>query len=373
MTKPEPIAASPTFHIPSLDGVRAIAVLAVFVGHGHVAPSGWPGHVGVTIFFFLSGYLITTLLRREYTRTGTVSLSKFYLRRALRILPPAYLAVAVSILLAFTGVLASNVSLTGVLAELFSFTNYYIVLAGRDGLPPETTQFWSLAVEEHYYLVIPAVLLVLFRRRLPMKSVGVILLAVAFLVPMWRVYLGLTGSGFDRLYTSTDTRIDSLLFGSAMALLLNPALGDTLPGGERTARWISAWIAPLAAVIFIGSAVVPSQHFRLSVADVVQCACLVPIFWHIITKRQSLAGRLLNHRTLDHIGKVSFSVYLFHRMVLAVAEQLIEVPVFMDITSLVVTLAIAEIVYRLVEKPCGNLRKKLESRRPATRRIPEKA
>lgn len=355
---------APVFHISSLNGMRAIAVLAVFVGHGHIAPPGWPGHVGVTVFFFLSGYLITTLLRREYARTGTVSLTKFYLRRSLRILPPAYLAIAMSVVLGLTGVLATTVSVSGVLSEVLSFTNYYIVFAGREGLPPDTTQFWSLAVEEHYYLVIPAVLLLLFRRRLSMKAIGVILLMVAFLVPFWRIYLGLTGSGFDRLYVSTDTRLDSLLFGSAMALLLNPALGDKLPGGARTARWIGLWIAPLAVVVFVLSALVPSQHFRLSVADVVQCACLVPIFWFIITKPTSLAGKILNHRTLDHVGKLSFSVYLFHRMVLAIFDQFISVPALIDGVSLLVTLAIAQVVYWLVEEPCAKLRKRLEARVP---------
>ncbi|WP_454170153.1 acyltransferase family protein [Microbacterium paulum] len=76
------------FAIPSLDGIRAAAVLIVFIGHGKTIGGPWPGDVGVTIFFFLSGYLITTLLRREYDRNGRISLGKFYLRRLLRIQPP---------------------------------------------------------------------------------------------------------------------------------------------------------------------------------------------------------------------------------------------------------------------------------------------
>jgi peptidoglycan/LPS O-acetylase OafA/YrhL len=350
--------------IPSLNGLRAIAVLVVFVGHGLTAPGIWPGHVGVTIFFFLSGYLIVTLLRREHSRTGTISLPKFYLRRALRILPPAYLAVATAVALGTTGLLHATTNGWGVMAEVLNYTNYYMVAVGRDGLPPETSQLWSLGVEEHYYLVVPAVILILLRRKLNIRTVGYILLAVALVVPVWRVYLGLNGASFDRLYVSTDTRIDSLLFGSVMALLLNPAMGDRLPGGERTARAISTWLAPLAVVVFVASSLVPGQHFRLSVADVVQCACLVPIFWFVITQSEGRVGRFLNHPVMERIGVLSFSVYLFHRMIIVLMSQVIEIAPVVDALSLVATLIVAEVIRRLVDEPSAKLRKKLEAPYP---------
>jgi len=354
--------------IPSLSGVRAIAVLVVFVGHGLSAPSFWAGHVGVTVFFFLSGYLIVTLLRREYDRTNTISLSKFYMRRALRILPPAYLAIASAIVLGATGLLAASTNIWGVLAEVFNYTNYYIVVSGREGLPPSTTQLWSLGVEEHYYLIIPAVVLVLLRRRLTMRTVGFVLFGVALLVPIWRIYLGLSGASFDRLYVSTDTRIDSLLFGSAFALILNPAMGDKLPIRFQVSRSISRWLAPVALVIFIASTQIPGQHFRLSVADVLQCFCLVPIFWFIITKPESRVGKFLNHPVIAHIGVLSFSIYLFHRMVIEVFAQVIDTGIAVDALALIVTIGIAQIVNWGVEAPCTRLRRKLESHvsRPPT-------
>nr|RZI37101.1 O-acetyltransferase OatA [Cryobacterium sp. SO1] len=349
------------FHIPSLDGIRAIAVLVVFVGHGYLAPAAWPGHVGVTIFFFLSGYLITTLLRREYAKTRTVSLRRFYLRRALRILPPAFLAIIVTVALGATGIVVSSTTGWGVLAEFLNYTNYYIVLFGRDGLPPESTQLWSLSVEEHYYLVVPAVLLVLFRRKLSVRAIGWILVVVASAVPVWRIYLGLTGASFDRLYVSTDTRIDSLIFGSAMALLLNPALGDRLPGGARTDWHVRRWIAPLAVVVFVAVALVPQLEFRLSIADTIQCLCLVPIFWYIIVHPHSTVGRILNHPVVQKIGALSFSIYLFHRLVLVLVDQsFITVPAVVDLVSLILTILLAQVVFVSVERPCGRLRKRLE-------------
>ncbi|MCS5735583.1 acyltransferase family protein [Herbiconiux daphne] len=355
------------FTIPSLDGLRAIAVLTVFVGHGAVGISTgfWPGHVGVTIFFFLSGFLITTLLRREYGKTGTLSLSKFYLRRALRILPPAYLAIAAAVVFGALGLVAADTTGWGVLAEVLNYTNYYIVIAGREGLPPDTTQFWSLAVEEHYYLIVPIVLLVLFKSRATLKTIGWTMIGIALVVPVWRIVLGLTGASFDRLYISTDTRIDSLIFGTAMALLFNPAMGDRFIGPTRISLWLTRHIglvAAIATVVFVASALVPSQAFRLSIADTIQCVCLIPIFWFVITRPSSLVGRVLNSRVVVQLGILSFSIYLFHRLVLNLVENVITQPLVGDLVALIGTLVVAQIVYVVIEKPAGRLRKRLEVR-----------
>ncbi len=354
-----------TFNIPSLDGLRAIAVLIVFIGHGQIAPSWFPGHVGVTIFFFLSGYLITTLMRREHDRTGDISLSRFYLRRTLRIVPPAYLAILLSIALGASGILAASTSGWGVLSELLNYTNYYLVFADRDGLPPESSMLWSLSVEEHYYLLFPLVVLFLLRRRLSYQRIGWLLLIGAGMVLVWRLYLGLTGASFDRLYVSSDTRMDSLLYGSALALLLNPMFGKDQVRPIRLRPYIHA-IAAVAALVFLLSALVPSIAFRLGVADVIQCICLIPIFWSIIALPESFIGRLLNHRWVVTIGVWSFSIYLFHRMAIAVVDRVISQPLVNDLCALVLTLAVAALVHKWVERPCATLRKRLEVRVPVT-------
>lgn len=359
MSQVNSAARSLPAHIPSLDGLRAVAVLIVFIGHGMAATAVWPGHVGVTIFFFLSGYLIVTLLRREYEKTGRIALRKFYIRRALRILPPTYLAVGAAVALAAIGVLHGPITGAGVASEVLHFTNYYIVAAGREGLPPATTQLWSLSVEEHYYLAIPAALIGILLWGRSMKRAGWILLTAGLVVSAWRIFLGLNGASFDRLYVSTDTRMDSLLFGSAFALLLNPATSDALPWASTVERHVHSWLAAFAALVFVGSAVIPSLHFRFSVADAVQCACLVPIFWTLIRRPDGLAGRVLNSKFIRHIGVLSFSVYLFHRMVLDVVEQVITYSVLSDAVSLALTLCVAEVVYRLVERPLASVRKRL--------------
>src|SRR5262249_9481143 len=137
-----PVPASPV-HIPSLDGIRAVAVSIVFLFHA--AHGVFPGGVGVTIFFFLSGFLITTLLRLEAEQAGRVSLRNFYLRRALRILPPMYITLAGATLASV--VIRDPLSMPVLAFQALHFTNY--LMDHESSFPIGTIVLWSLAVEEH--------------------------------------------------------------------------------------------------------------------------------------------------------------------------------------------------------------------------------
>src|SRR5687767_2974535 len=130
----EPIAAAgngpqrPVPHIPSLDGLRALSFLIVFWAHaGLPFVLKIPGGFGVTVFFFLSGFLITTLIRIESQSTGTVSIRNFYLRRALRILPPFYIVLALSVLLTQAGVLEGALDGKALFAQAAHFANYWFI------------------------------------------------------------------------------------------------------------------------------------------------------------------------------------------------------------------------------------------------------
>ena len=117
---------SSKFYIPSLDGIRAVAAMLVFVSH-----AGWshiiPGGFGVTIFFFLSGYLITTLLRREFEKTGSINFKNFYLRRVYRIFPPLYIILFLISILALTGIVEHQMRPWAVVSQVFYWTNYYMI------------------------------------------------------------------------------------------------------------------------------------------------------------------------------------------------------------------------------------------------------
>jgi peptidoglycan/LPS O-acetylase OafA/YrhL len=348
-------------YIPSLNGVRAGAVLIVFVGHGLTVPPAWPGHVGVTIFFFMSGFLITTLLRREYLDSGRISLGSFYLRRAFRILPPAYATIGIAVVVGAIGLLPSSTTVGGVLAEVFNFTNYYLIVVGREGLPPETSMLWSLAVEEHFYLIFPLLMIVLLKRKLSMRQIGYILLMAVVLAPVWRIYLALNGAEFYHLYTGSDTRFDGILAGAAMALLYNPTMGDSPP--FRLTDWaIHRVLLPIALFLFAASTLATADAIRLTVIDTVQFLCLAVFFWHVITRPLALIGRILNHRWVAHIGVLSFSIYLIHRLVIAIVARFIDVAPITDIVSLVGTVACAQLMYVAIEKPFARARKSVDRR-----------
>ena len=147
----------------------------VLLSHeGETLPSGYPwwlypvgvfgnGGNGVEFFFILSGYLITTLLRQEFAKTESISLRRFYLRRVYRILPPMYIVLAILILLAWAEVVPSNMELGAVAAKFVQVTNYYLILHGPSHLVPFTIPMWSLAIEEHFYLIFPVAFAFLLR------------------------------------------------------------------------------------------------------------------------------------------------------------------------------------------------------------------
>lgn len=356
-----------SFAIPSLDGIRAAAVMIVFIGHGLTIGGPWPGSVGVTIFFFLSGFLITTLLRREYDRTGRISLGKFYLRRLLRIQPPALISIGLCVLVGALGLLPTTMNGWGIIAEAFNYTNYYMIWANdvygsaHHGLPPESSMLWSLAVEEHFYLVFPAIMIVLLWRKLNYRAIGWILVGACVLALGWRLVLAGGDADFYRLYIASDTRFDGLLAGAAMALLANPALGDRSPFGlsDRSIRFV---VAPIAAVVFCMMALMP-QTIGLVVSDTIIYACLVPLFWYVIVHPTGVSGCVLNNRFVAHIGLLSFSIYLLHRLVLGLVGQVVEIAPVVDVLSFVIVVALAHVMYIGVERPLGKVRKALEARR----------
>lgn len=343
-------------HIPSLDGLRAIAVLVVFFSHTGLK-GRMPGGFGVTIFFFLSGFLITTLLRREVIRTGGVSLKLFYLRRVLRIFPPMYLSLALATLFG----LWTHAAMSGrtVLLQTVHLTNYHVALGGT-GEPPGTEVLWSLAVEEHFYLVFPVVfmLLVAFvseaRRALWLWGACLVILA-------WRVVvLRVVDAPAEYSMHATDTRLDSILFGCAFALWRNP----TLPDQQFQPRTI--WIAFVLALPILGATLVArDQLFRETARYTIQGVALLPVFLAAITFPTAWPFRLLNVSVVRWIGLLSYSLYLVHLPVIRLLETTITGPLLV-VSSLALSIAISAAIYFVVEVPCANLRRRLANQARST-------
>lgn len=175
--------------IPSLDGVRAVSIAFVFLGH--IGFEVVPGGFGVTVFFVLSGYLITTLLRLEIENANRVSLKHFYIRRMFRIWPAFYAVLAIAALLTFlVGLGTGKVDGLPLLAEGSHIWNYFTIFyTGPQQAMAGTGVFWSLAVEEHFYLVLPLLFIGLNRAGLTFKKQAYVLLGLVGVVVVWRCIL----------------------------------------------------------------------------------------------------------------------------------------------------------------------------------------
>jgi peptidoglycan/LPS O-acetylase OafA/YrhL len=313
----------------------------------------------VTVFFFLSGFLITTLLRMELSATGTVSLRDFYLRRALRILPPFYTVLAFATLLVVVGVLSGPLLAKPMLALLFHFSNYWNVYHGAYGQPPGTAVYWSLAVEEHFYLVFPALFLVLqalFAKR--PRAQAILLLFGCAAVLAWRFVLVLAlHSPTDRTYLASDTRVDSILFGCALALGANPMVDE--PGPASTG--LRQVLVPLGFAMLLATFIYRADWFRETLRYSLQGLALTPIFIAAMRDPSWWLFRWLNRPLLRRVGVLSYSLYLTHHAILYAFERnLPRLPTpLRGALALLLSVAFAEAIHRGIEKPCAKLRKRL--------------
>jgi peptidoglycan/LPS O-acetylase OafA/YrhL len=354
---------SPKFYIPSLDGIRAIAFLIVFISHaglGKIIPGGF----GVTIFFFLSGYLITTQLRREYERSSKIDFKKFYMRRILRIWPPFYLVLFLAIGVSYLVTQQTGFSLQQLqafLTQFFHLSNYYNVEFGNQGMALGTEVYWSLAVEEHFYLLFP--LLYVLLRRLGVKSNQQVLIfwGICLLVLLWRCLLVFgMGADYDRIFYASDTRVDGIMFGCALAVAGNPAIEQDRQISERNLKYL---LLPLGCSLLLCSLLYRSDAFRDTLRYSIQGIGLYPIFIAAIRFPDWGLFRVLNWGWVKLAGLLSYSLYLVHFMVIKVLALVLPGLGLLEsaILSLLISVALALAIYQFAEIPAAKLKEKFKS------------
>jgi peptidoglycan/LPS O-acetylase OafA/YrhL len=199
-------------YVPELDGIRGFAILAVIMYHAHV-PFFRGGFIGVDIFFVLSGFLITSLLVREFNSRQHIDLKNFYVRRILRLVPAlvVFLASFASISMLMLDADKARSNIIDTLIALFYVTNWSWAFHIH---PPEfLAHTWSLAIEEQFYFIWPVLLITLLR--LARSHMNVIFSVILLLLSSWltRIFLAVGGASLDRLYNGLDTRGDELLVG----------------------------------------------------------------------------------------------------------------------------------------------------------------
>jgi peptidoglycan/LPS O-acetylase OafA/YrhL len=343
-------------YLPTLDGWRAVAILAVIFQHdGYHAGTfggGWlflhGGWSGVDLFFAISGLLICSRLLEEEKVFGRISLRNFYIRRAFRILPPALLFLGTIAVLALTGVL--HIGLGEWLGSALFLRNYSSLL-GKMG--PDSYfigHFWSLAVEEHFYLILPAVL-VLTRKgwRVP------VLLGLSLLVMVHRFHVLETRPWGEVLF-HTDIRLDGLLI---------PALFAVLVQSDKVAVYLRKWLR------FWPVLVVPIMALYSwregSFLQMTLVALLMPMMvLGSVLNPAGLLAKALEWAPLKYLGRISYSLYIWQELFFT-GHMNIGYPLgILESTPLryVATLAIAIASYHLLERPLIKLGHRLAP--PAT-------
>jgi len=351
-------------YIPTLDGWRAVAIIAVMAshaGHSYSAPLGRDsfldrlasGTHGVNLFFAISGLLITSRLLEEWDTSGHVSLKRFYIRRAFRILPPALLYLACVALLGAIGLLPV-VREEFVAATLF-FRNYLPAVLGPNGAGFFTSHYWSLGVEEHFYLFWPALLLFAGRKRaLPVAIVVAVLVAVWRHIETWReimLYNAIQPTYFAR----SDTRIDSIMWGVVAALALSRPEVRAL-----VERYLST-IVMLAVVALYGAIV-----YRYGTRPTFWEAMIVPvIIVGTVLRPRSVLGRMLESPIMRWIGRLSYSLYLWEFFFVYYPGVPITLGVWQTFpVNLIAAVVCAAASYYLVERPLVRLGHRLAPAMP---------
>ncbi len=297
-------------YIPTLDGWRAFAVIGVILYHGR---SGFfhedsalnklsaHGSLGMDLFFAISGFLICGLLLQEYRRDGGISLRRFYIRRCFRILPAFYAALAGLCAISALGVIHVNYSYLP--SCLLSYRNYKpLGMDEQSGF--YTAHFWTLAVEEHFYLIWPMLLVAVKPKR-----AGKVAFFLAMAVFAWRVLEGhfqLLANVFPaaNLLARTDTRIDALLWGCLAAIYF-----PVIKRNAERIHFSQLWL-PVLAVLLVAEAVHAPELTLLR-------AILLPaLILSTVIQPDSLLGRVLEWKPLRWIGTISYGLYLWQELFL---------------------------------------------------------
>lgn len=345
-------------YIPSLDGLRALSILLVLAAH-IVSGRIFPGGLGVSIFFVISGYLITRLLFLEYKRRQHVDLRSFYIRRMLRLYPVAIVFTAVVVLTYL--VMGLPIQWIEPVSALFYFSNYYynsLEMAGVNGTMPFRI-FWSLSIEEHFYIVFPSLFLLLRGNAngIAMAMVGLIAgtlalrIVAAMVHPEWiatRIF-----------YFETQYRLDSIAWGVLVA-----ALCEVENGRAFLRRFANVPVLFAATIVVLGCIVYRDPFFRETIrysltGAAIACSIVAVLF----SPRLSRLQVFLNDPRMIWIGRLSYSLYIWHFIAPAIHEHFLgETPRIVTILSeTAISSALAVLSYRFVEQPMLTLRHRFGS------------
>ena len=347
-------------YITGLDGIRAIAVIMVLAYHLKLALFK-SGFLGVTVFFVLSGYLITGILISEVEEEGTIDLKNFWLRR-IRRLVPAVMSMAVVII--FVSAVVNRIIFTkgckDFLASVLGFNNWWQIFNKVSyfeaaGVPSPFTHCWSLAIETQFYLIYPLILLGIYKlvksREEGRAKRGLLFAGVTLLLALISVILMIVlfdpQQDASRVYYGTDTRAFSLLFGALLAILWKY---------QMVPRRLSASVnmvlgsVSFAVLLVMTIAINGSSNFWYRGGQFVGTILTVLVIY-TVSGRKTWLSRFLSNPVLKWIGDRSYSIYLWHYPIILLISKGIKASWWITLIEIVLSVVLAELSYRFIETP----------------------
>ena len=347
-------------YITGLDGIRAIAVIMVLAYHLKLALFK-SGFLGVTVFFVLSGYLITGILISEVEEEGTIDLKNFWLRH-IRRLVPAVMSMAVVII--FVSAVVNRVIFTkgckDFLASVLGFNNWWQIFNKVSyfeaaGVPSPFTHCWSLAIETQFYLIYPLILLGIYKlvksRGEGRAKRGLLFAGVTLLLALISVILMIVlfdpQQDASRVYYGTDTRAFSLLFGALLAILWDYRM---VPRRLSASVNMVLGSVSFAVLLVMTIAINGSSNFWYRGGQFVGTILTVLVIY-TVSGRKTWLSRFLSNPVLKWIGDRSYSIYLWHYPIILLISKGIKASWWITLIEIVLSVVLAELSYRFIETP----------------------
>lgn len=347
-------------YITGLDGIRAIAVIMVLAYHLKLALFK-SGFLGVTVFFVLSGYLITGILISEVEEEGTIDLKNFWLRR-IRRLVPAVMSMAVVII--FVSAVVNRVIFTkgckDFLASVLGFNNWWQIFNKVSyfeaaGVPSPFTHCWSLAIETQFYLIYPLILLGIYKlaksRGEGRAKRGLLFAGVTLLLALISIILMIVlfdpQQDASRVYYGTDTRAFSLLFGALLAILWEYRM---VPRRLSASVNMVLGSVSFAVLLVMTIAINGSSNFWYRGGQFFG-TILTVLMVYAVSGRKTCLSRFLSNPVLKWIGDRSYSIYLWHYPIILLISKGIKASWWITLIEIVLSVVLAELSYRFIETP----------------------
>ena len=347
---------------PHIDALRALAVMLVVVGH---AGEAGPGDAGVTVFFAISGFVITASVLRERERTTGFSIGNFYWRRAVKLAPPFLVCIAIPTFIAWA--LGARFDAVAVFSQIFFSYNWLEIFSSSTAYDvlPGSSVVWSLAVEEQFYILFAVGWMLAIRSSRPVFLTAIVSSAVVVLVAVWRFVLVGTPDGSIHILRGTDTRADAIAGGVLLAIVVHASWRY-----PRIRRLLASPIVFIVAVlVFLATFAVRDetfiQTFRYSIHWV---AATVFIAFGVVASRGrvlALFNWISRLWAIRLIGLASYSIYLAHNVVGFLLR-----PIVGDMSGPLLTIVIASagtiaglLIYGVVEVPAQRFKDLVSSRR----------